>query len=516
MPRPSVTHDGFLIPNAADVSNPRMAEPDRIDFNTLGQLRYGVIEGCLVTVSGSTASTLGGLAVVNGNLVVVAAASLPVGVGGAQDRFDLVGCDAAGTFKLAVGTPATDPSFPDPGVDFTTFAAVFAPTGTSSFSDFVVDKRTMLPRALLTKIDPAAMLVQNRNGTGNEFTINGGGQFNWKADTQLWRSAAQTLRLSSKLLVDETIDAGTTLSGETVTARGKVTGTNLRNAAAVPGTGNTGDLFTDSTTGRVYVWKGGKWEEIATISGAVPVGCIMTSVEPPSVMIPKGWIPLDGRTVSETDYSTLFALVALGGYVTGTAPNRVMVLPNATDRVLLTRWSGAGVMGGPANSRIALTVDQLPQHKHNVTVASGITGTLTARTGRTGAHGHWVSAGAHGHYISDPGHYHASADLYGNPAAVMATVWGGRNKIDALFNDRNHTYSVEPLDWTGWATTNISVSSAGSEHAHNLSAEGDHDHPIIVDPPPPHTHTVAEENRGVGALVDITPSYLTVYTYIRS
>ena len=68
MTRPSVKHDGFLVPNAALVDHPRMAEPDQIDFNTVAQARWGVVEGCLVTVSGSQAQcTLGGLALVNGD-----------------------------------------------------------------------------------------------------------------------------------------------------------------------------------------------------------------------------------------------------------------------------------------------------------------------------------------------------------------------------------------------------------------------------------------------------------------
>ena len=52
-------HDGFFVPNAQDVAKPELAEPDRIDFNTIAHARWGVINGCLVTVAGSTA-TVGG------------------------------------------------------------------------------------------------------------------------------------------------------------------------------------------------------------------------------------------------------------------------------------------------------------------------------------------------------------------------------------------------------------------------------------------------------------------------
>ena len=94
-----------------------MAEPDQVDFNTVAQARWGVIEGCLVTVSGSQAQcTLGGLALVNGILVNVAPGqTATLGTGGSQDRFDLITVDegrhAEGGHQ---GIPAIDPIYPDP------------------------------------------------------------------------------------------------------------------------------------------------------------------------------------------------------------------------------------------------------------------------------------------------------------------------------------------------------------------------------------------------------------------
>src|SRR5262245_55309339 len=131
MARPKVTHDGFLIPNAADVSSPRMAEPDRVDFNTLSSLRWGVVEGCLVTCVNAQVTVNPGLALVNGVMVTVTGGQINVGSGGSQDRFDIIGVDDGGNPVLVAGTAGVDPVFPDPPANVTTLAAVFAPaTGT--------------------------------------------------------------------------------------------------------------------------------------------------------------------------------------------------------------------------------------------------------------------------------------------------------------------------------------------------------------------------------------------------
>src|SRR5262252_3980615 len=107
--RPSVKHDGFLIPNAGDVSDPKMAEPDRIDFNTVGNDRWGVIEGCLVIVAGSTASTTGGTVVINGAIYTVTQSSAAVTTGQAQDHFDLVVVGTNGLIAVVPGIPSDDP-----------------------------------------------------------------------------------------------------------------------------------------------------------------------------------------------------------------------------------------------------------------------------------------------------------------------------------------------------------------------------------------------------------------------
>lgn len=520
MTRPFLTHDGFLIPNAGDVSNPRMAEPDRIDFNTLAHARWGVLEGCLVTVSGLTALISPGLAIVNSTLVTVPNQSISIGSGGNQDRFDLIVVNEAGTALTVVGAYDNDPVFPDPPIGVTVLAAIFAPSSASNLSDNVIDKRKLLSKALLTKIPIGDMLVQNKNDVGNHFTVTGGGTLNWEGDTGLWRSAPATVRINRYLVVDDDIQTGGDVHADgDVTALGRVQGKNVHSGTSRPASGSTiGEIFQDEASGRLYVWRNGAWKELATLDSAQPTGCVMTSVEPPSVMLPLGWIPLDGRTVTEAQYPGLFGLVSMQGYISGTSPNRVMTLPQAEGKVMLTRWGGAvGTVAGPANNRIALNLTHMPRHKHNVTPGYAGGGAVRGTIGRSGTHAHGVAGGEHWHTVNDPGHKHNGMEgPTGTNGDVVGLFWGGRNKIDAYFNDRNHTFSVEAYQWTMPAYAGITINSAGSSHGHIIGQDGDHDHPLYMNDMPQHIHPTTEEDRGDGAEFDITPAHLLVYTYIRS
>ncbi len=508
-------HAGFLVPNAQDVANPQLAEPDRIDFNALGNARWGVITGCRVSVSGSTATTTPGTALVDGAIVDVAGGqNVRVGAGGSQDRFDLVGCDNTGKLVTVDGQAAVDPVFGDPPTNVTVFAAVFCSAGGGDYSANVVDKRVMLADSLKTKISPTLDLIVNRNGTGNLFKVGGDGTTSWNDDVILRRSDVGTLRVTSKLLVDDSVTAGGQVNAGTVVATGRVLGSNLRNGIALPDplTATSGDIFTSSANGKAYILQDGTWQEIATLKSSVPTGTVITSLQAPAYMGPLGWISLDGSVITETDAPALFTIPALQGYISGSSP-RVMTLPDARRRVMLYSPDDIGRLGG--QSSFTLAPMHMPAHKHNVKVLSGGGANPQVRLSRAAGHVHSVTGGAHGHSVSDPGHAHYGAD-YPTGGGFIVTAWGGQNKIDALFNDRSHTYSVEQALWTRAAFSNISVTATGSTHQHDVSTAGDHDHQATVDAIPGHVHNTTEDTIGSGGPVNFTPAYLAVYAYIRS
>ena len=151
MARPTVTHDGFLIPNASGVAEPVLAEPDQIDFNTLANARWGVIEGCEVNAqSAKTVAISSGTAIVNGALVRVVSNSLPLPTPGANAQFVLIVVDSGGVLKVKEGLPSVDPVFPDPELNQTVLASVYGDATSGNFSNNIVDKRKLLMDSLLT------------------------------------------------------------------------------------------------------------------------------------------------------------------------------------------------------------------------------------------------------------------------------------------------------------------------------------------------------------------------------
>jgi hypothetical protein len=517
--RVSLQHDGFFVPNAQDVARPELAEPDRIDFNTVAHARWGVINGCLVTVTGSTATNTEGTALINGILVnVVGGQNVHVGAGGAQDRFDVVGVDTTGKLVGIGGSESTDPVFPDVPSNVTALAAVLCTAGGGSYTDNVIDKRKFLPDSLLTKIPAANELLANRNGTGNLYRLTGEGVTSWNDDTWLQRDSAGTLRVIANLKIDASLVVGTAVTAQTVTATGRVVGSNLRSGSSVPSpaTGISGDLFAHTVDGSLYIFQEGAWKEMATVESAVPMGCVITSMQRPASM-PPGWVPLDGNAqVFEATQPDLFALLDSWNWPrSGTAPNRVITTRDANRRVLLVDSNAPGTLGG--SSTITIGLVNMPEHKHGVDVRPGGGYTPVVRINRVGGHRHAVTGGAHGHNdVPDPGHAHYGADHILGGGFICA-AYGGRNKIDAYFNDRSHTYSVEMAEWTRLATTGITyIGSAGSEHQHEVSDAGDHDHTVGVDAVPEHDHNVNEAPVGNSQPLAFTPAYLAVYAYIKS
>lgn len=521
MARPTVTHDGFLVPNASKVSNPRMAEPDQLDFSTAANARWGVVEGCLVTVSGSTASMTPGVAIVNGVLVQATTdQQQPLGQGGSQDCFDLLAINDAGELVVILGEPATDPVFPDVPINNTLLAAVFRPTGASDFLSYVIDKRSFVSKALLTKVLPGADLIRNLNGSGNYFQVMGDGSMVWSGDAKLYRSDVKTIKIEDYLQVAGNLAVnGNATIGGSLAVGGVISGQNLSMGTTPPAADSVplGSLF-QKTNGTLLINTATGWLELATLDGMLPTGTVITSVEVPGVMKLKGWAHLNGDIISEVEWPTLFALAAFASIdKPGLPGQRSMRLPDARGRMLMGTDVGAGQTGGAVNNQITLRTDQLPKHNHRVRVAPGGGATPAGRVAASGRHLHTVSrSGAHTHDLNDPGHKHYWGDhiLAG---AFLCLFWGGNNKIDALFNDRNHTYSVEAVDFTRSALTGITISDSDkSNHEHTMDEAPDHDHALVMNAIPEHTHDVLQDDIGLGNIVDITPAYIGLYTYIRA
>lgn len=145
---------GFTIPNAPDTDKSGLdqSEPDRLDFEVLGNRRKGIVSGCAVTASsGSTVSVSSGTAYLNDAFYAVSAnAALALTAAPSTgNRFDLVVARlATGTVTVTyiTGTASTtNPTFPTITDNDVVLAAIYRRTSQSIVSNDIIDKRTFVP-----------------------------------------------------------------------------------------------------------------------------------------------------------------------------------------------------------------------------------------------------------------------------------------------------------------------------------------------------------------------------------
>lgn len=519
-----VAHGGFLIPNADGIAAREMAEPDQVDFNTLGNSRWGVVSGCEVTISGaSTTASLSpttGVVVVNGVVVQVPGSqTVTLGSGGSQPRVDLICVNEAGTLVSVPGTPAAAPVSPDVPATMTLLASVFCPIGSSNFSSTITDKRNMLQSVFVGNSASTGVVLLNRYNGDDTFRILGSGRMEWNnSDTYLQRASAGVLQAHSSLVLDGNLSTdGDITSAGNATITGTLSASNLVRSSSFPTSGAQGTIL--QRQGRVYVQTSASssspsWEEVITASGSNQPGDIKQSMRSPDQM--TGWLPLIGQEVIETEHPSLFLVEGLQPFIVN-GPVRSMTLPDATNRILLPTRATPGQTGGETS--VTLTTNNLPPHRHGVALQPGGAHGHVASTDQRGNHKHLTEAngGAHTHPIKDPGHYHAGVD---SPlgTAFIAAQWEipAKHKLDGPVNDSSHTFTVNAVERTVLARTGITRTEAtGSGHQHATDEQGAHGHVVTVTAAENHNHLVSEQDVGGGAAIPIQPPYLTVYTYIK-
>ena len=533
MARPSVQHNGFLIPNAQDVSNSLLAEPDRIDFNTVADARWGIISGCAIGEQGALTVSIGsGVALVNGVMVPVAGdqhVTMTQPTGGA--RFVLIVVDMGGRVQK-IGeeiAPSGTPVYPDVPLDNTLVAAVYVSSASASLHDFVVDKRQFLTPALFTHVGPTRDLVSNFNSLnppsgepGVWFRISGQGEMTWAGEIKLRRKDQYALLLDQRLEANELLAQNhiTSTSGNVQSETGLVLGRNLRNSpkpidALGPPNPQLGDLWQDTTNGTVYVGTRDiatgvlEWSPLATGDSALPVGTIIDSVETVDAMRDKGWVALNGQVISETEFPRLFNLEAMAIHISNPEAPREMTLPNLSRRFRLTDFDASDVAReGGANLK-TITPSQMPSHHHNVRVdAHGTINPTAQLSGMSGGHAHPILGdGKHDHKAYDKGHTH--------PRNFVISDNTGTSMLDGLINDGSHTSRVSGISTTEAGYANIVLDPADDRWPVDPAQYGTAQPHRAGLPITGLTHTVSQDERGDSAPFDVTPAYFTVRSYIK-
>jgi microcystin-dependent protein len=523
-----VAHGGFLIPNAGTVTEPLLSEPVRIDFNTMAQGRWGVLQGCQVTGSGSNQIKVSpGSAMVNGKFVYVVDTDLFVSVPSGASKFDLICVDDSGKPFVHPGKESSDPYYPDPPVNATLLAAVYCKEGVS-LADFVIDKRKFLAPALMTSIDQSADLIRNFKAPGatagsplqDWYRVYGDGRTVWGNDTTVSRSGVGSLQIDNNLTVTATLGAKT-VSAEGISATADIAARNLRRATSPPTLPNKGDFWQNPDCGSAYIANdaplgGLEWDEIATMGNMIPVGTVIMSLESVARMEAKGWLALNGRTALEDDYPGLFNIAALTSRVSGYAPHRQMALPDLTSRVVMPNFDANGVgKVGPViagverktNTYVLLEAN-IPEHHHGVNAAPTSVTPKGIIQATTGTHAHGLPD--HSHKDVETPHHHNNGIATVN-ATVTPVVDGAAVGANAVLTPLYAGKEVSPS-----SSDLAMVQGAGLTSAQTIQG-GPHGHPF-EGTPQTHDHDMIQTTFGKRPpdAINFTPNFFTMYYYIRT
>lgn len=531
----STSHGGFVIPNAGSAIVNNMAEPDAVDFNTIGNARWGVVSGCEVSGTDNGVDVNSGIAVVNGQIVVVPSSPTLSLSSSTSPRFDAVCIDAGGHPTLITGLAGSNPVYPDIPVNYTLIAVVYNESTITNFEDYVIDKRNMLAPVFATAAAADTTIIRNIDSGVDTFRVNADGRIEWhNNDAALYRAAAGNIRIKSTLSVDDDLTVGSDITaGQTISATGTTTGSNLRVGTSSPGStaAANGSIFqTSFGDGTAYLRRNGVWEEIATIESAIPVGTIIQSMDSTLGAPGTGWLRLDGHSntaITEGgDYDSLFGLDGLAAFISGTAPNRSLTVPDATGRFLIGGPHAYGSpLGGATNGAVTIGTTNLPAHTHSVTLGSNGPHSHDVTVASAGIHNHSINTGTgtHYHLINDPGHTHVPD---GSDSAYKFAVDSSQNKaakagaagrLDSVHVDGSHANWVRMQGATASSKTGITTTtSETSGHSHPVNNAGAHTHTAsIASSTGTHDHQLTEQSVGGGTALNILPPYLTVYTYIR-
>jgi len=266
------------------------------------------------------------------------------------------------------------------------------------------------------------------------------------------------------------------------------------------------------------------------LSMAMPCGAILDYAGPNP---PPGWLACDGRAISRTTYSELFAAIgtAWGAGDGSTTFN----LPPANGRAAIGAGSVTDANGTVRSYGFAQRVGSLSysilqanlpsvvfytdaQGVHNHSGGVGGGGYHTHTTDAQGAHNHdtggtgfgttlngqhshsgWTDAqGAHNHTV---GLWGMSAGTSGGGYGVMSDVFGGANYTTSTAPA--HTHAIGTYD-TG--TAHAHYLYWANNHSHNVYAAADHTHSINQDG----SHTHSAWSGGSGTRLEVVQPVMVV------
>jgi microcystin-dependent protein len=263
------------------------------------------------------------------------------------------------------------------------------------------------------------------------------------------------------------------------------------------------------------------------VSMAMPIGAVLDFA---GAAAPDGWLICDGRLISRTTYSQLFAVIgtvwgAGDGSTTFRLPptsGRASVGPgNVIDETGATvAFTFAQIRGAVARPilqgnlpAVAITTDMQGLHDHvGITDQQGAHG---HSTDVQGYHNHFGGTQnnnvdhSHGGYTDGQGAHDHRITL---PNQGAGTSGGGFSVMSNFFGDGSYTTDVSGthshnIQTYGASNTHLHGIYADGNHSHNISSVGPHGHNVGVYVNGAHQHTIS---LGAGTIFDIMSPVVVV------
>lgn len=242
------------------------------------------------------------------------------------------------------------------------------------------------------------------------------------------------------------------------------------------------------------------------VAMAMPIGAVLDFA---GATAPDGWLICDGRLISRTAYSQLFAVI---GTVWGAGDGSTTFrLPPTSGRASV----GPGNVIDETGSTVAFTFAQIrgavarpivQANLPNITVTTDIQG-WHGHVGATDAQGYHAHStdvqGGHSHggaYLPDhahsgftdaQGHHQHDVGLFGHGAGtnggaydVMSSFYGGANYPTGGAGLHSHNVGI-------YGAGNLGLVIPGDGwHGHNISYEGNHAHNVAIYGDGNHAHNI--------------------------
>jgi microcystin-dependent protein len=256
---------------------------------------------------------------------------------------------------------------------------------------------------------------------------------------------------------------------------------------------------------------------------AMPIGVVLDYA---GSTPPDGWLACDGRLISRTTYSQLFAVLgtvwgAGDGSTTFRLPptsGRASVGPgNVIDETGATvNFTFAQIRGAVARPiamthlpATAITTDAQGWHGHaGVTDAQGSHAHSTDVQGFHSHGGSYLADHAHSGYSDAQGAHNHTIAL---PNQSAGTSGGGANVMSDVFGIGTYTTSTFPAHTHAiatYGTGNLPLTIFGDgSHGHNISTAGNHAHNLTIYGDGSHQHTIS---LGSGTWFDIMAPVVVV------